>query len=499
MANRYLCLWFRYLTTDYAVRKQPALKNIPFVLAAKVRGRMVIAAANQLAVSQGIAEGMVVADARALVPGLEVLDEVPGQNEKLLHAIGEWCIRYTPITIIDEPNGIILDISGCAHLWQGEQAYLKNIFAKLKEKGYTMRAAIADTVGCAWAIARFGKVKAIIPPNEQLEALLSLPPVALRLEPLILDKLQKLGLYTIKHFIHMPRPALRKRFGQQTLLRIDQALGLQEEILTPIHTIEPYTERLPCLEPIVTAKGIEIALQRLIGMLCQRLQKEGKGIRTATLKGYRVDGKVEQISIGTSRATYNEQHIFKLFELHIDTIEPALGIELFVLEAPKVEDVIISQESIWSITTGLEDNKVVELVDRINGKFGNVVHRYLPDEHYWPERSFKEANSLQEKPTTEWRLNRPRPIQVLQQPELIEVMAPVPDYPPLHFRYKGIMHKIQNADGPERIEREWWMDAGLHRDYYSVEDNEGKRFWIFRLGHYENTTPPKWYIHGFFK
>lgn len=498
MAKRYLAIWFRYLTTDYTLRKQPSLKDIPFVLASKVRGRMLVTAANALAVSQGISDGMVVADARAMISGLEVINDQPGLNEKLLHAIGEWCIRFTPVTAIDMPDGLILDITGCAHLWNGEFMYVKTILAKLSEKGYCVRAAVADTIGCAWAVSRYGNQKAIIEPGEQLEALLPLPPEALRLETQVTDKLKKLGLSSINNFIHMPRSALRKRFGHQTLLRIDQALGTQEEIITSVNTIEPYTEYLPCLEPIVSAKGIEIALQRLIGMLCIRLQKEGKGVRAANLKCYRIDRELQQVSIGTSRATHNAQHLFKLFELKIDTIEPALGIELFLLEATKVENVVTTQESMWTTTRGLEDTGVVELIDRINGKLGNIIHRYLPDEHYWPERSYKEAAALGEKPSTDWKLDKPRPVHLLQKPELIEVMAPVPDYPPINFRYKGVVHKIKNADGPERIEREWWMEAGEHRDYYYVEDTEGKRYWLFRLGHYENIKPPQWFIHGYF-
>jgi len=498
MAKRYASIWFRYLTTDWFSIKQPALRTVPFVLVTKQHGRMVVTGVNHLALLQGITNGMAVADARALLPGLEVQDDKPGLDIKLLKAIGEWCIRYTPFTAVNASDGLILDASGCTHLWQGEQPYLQAIINKLKEKGYTVRGAMADTIGCAWAVARFGKVKAIIAPNQQLEALLPLPPAALRLEPAAVDKLQKLGLYTINHFIHIPRPALRRRFGQQMLLRIDEALGTQQEIMEPVYIEEPYTQRLPCLEPIVTAKGIEIALQRVIGMLCQRLQKEGKGLRGACFKGYRVDGKVEQINIGTSRATHDEKHIFKLLQLHIDSIEPALGIELFVLEASKVEEVIVIQESMWSTNTGLDNNNIVELVDRITNKLGNVVNRFVPDEHYWPERSFKQAASLQEKPATYWKIDKPRPIHILPMPEPVEVAAPVPDYPPLHFRYKGVLHKIEAADGPERIEREWWMDAGQHRDYYCVEDTEGKRYWLFRLGHYEDKQSHRWFIHGFF-
>ena len=499
MAKRFAAIWFRHLTTDWFAIKHPQMLAVPFVLAAAVRGRKVITASNALAEAQGIGAGMVVADARALMPGLQVLDDIPDLNLKLLKAIGEWCIRYTPITAADPPDGLILDISGCTHLWGGEQAYLKEIITKLKSKGYHVRAAIADTIGTAWAVARFGKIKAIIEPSSQTEALLPLPPAALRLEEPTLDRLQKLGLYTINSFITMQRTALRRRFGQHILLRLGQAIGTEDEPIQPIVAIEAFMERLPCLEPIMTATGIEIALQRLLEVLCARLQKEGKGLRSATFKCYRIDGKTEQISIGTNRATHNVKHLFKLFEINIETIEPALGIDLFVLEAPKVEDVEPLQETMWGTASGLEDNGVLELLDRIAGKFGaQVVKRYLPDEHYWPERCFKQAVSLQEKPTTDWRIDNPRPVMLLTKPEPVEVAAPVPDYPPMHFRYKGQLHKIVKSDGPERIEREWWLDIGQHRDYYYVEDEEGRRYWLFRLGHYEDTKTHQWFIHGFF-
>ena len=145
----------------------------------------------------------------------------------------------------------------------------------------------------------------------------------------------------------MPRSALRRRFGSALLQRLDQALGHEEEMIIPVQPIEPYQERLPCLEPIVTATGIEIALQRLLDTLCHRLQQEEKGLRSASFKGYRVDGKIEEIDIGTNRPSYNSKHLFKLFEIKIETIEPALGIELFILEAPKVEDLSPVQEKLW--------------------------------------------------------------------------------------------------------------------------------------------------------
>lgn len=499
MSKRFISIWFRHLTTDWMTLRRPELKDIPFVFAVPDHGRLIITAANIPAEVQGVTVGMVGADAKAILPNLEVLDEIPGLPEKLLKAIGEWCIRYTPIISTDLPNGLILDISGCAHLWGGEQKYLKEIVTRLRSKGYDVRAAIADTIGAAWAIARFGKVTPIIKPGEQISALLPLPPAALRLEPATLDRLKKLGFRIIGNFITIPRSTLRRRFGTGLLQRLDQALGNEDEYIQPLVPIEPYHERLPCLEPIRTATGIEIALQRLLEMLCTRLQKEGKGLRKALFKGYRIDGRTVQIDIGTNRPSHHIKHLFKLFEIKISSIEPALGIELFVLEAPKVEDMPQEQESLWIENGGsLDDLHVAELLDRLAGKLGaSAIHRYLPQEHYWPERSVIATSTLKDRPATTWRTDRLRPVQLLSKPQAIKVTAPIPDYPPMLFRYNGIVHQIKKADGPERIEREWWLDEGEHRDYYQVEDEKGQRYWLFRSGHYSGDQS-QWFIHGFF-
>lgn len=498
MDKRYVSIWFPHLSTDWFSLRQPELKKLPFVLRASSHGRMIVTAANDEAKKNGITKGMALADARAIIPELEVQDDKPDLAEKLLKRLAEWCIRFTPIASIDFPDGLLLDATGCAHLWGGEQSYLSDIIKRLNERGYHVRAAIADTVGLAWGAARFAESPLVITSDLQLEVLLRLPPEALRLESEVLERLHKLGLHQVKQFIAMPRSSLRRRFGQHFITRLDMALGQEIEIIQPVLPPEPYHERLPCLEPIVTATGIEIALTQLLETLCMRLQLEQKGLRTAMFKCYRVDGKIEQIVISTNRPSHYVKHLFKLFEIKLPTIEPALGIELFVLEAPKVEDHLPLQEKMWSGSGGLEDIRLSELIDCLTGKFGvQTVHRYLPDEHYWPERSIKSTTSLQEKPATAWRTDRLRPLQLLQIPERIEVSAPIPDYPPLLFVYKSKVHRITKADGPERIEQEWWIQNGQHRDYYRVEDEDGNRYWLFRLGHYHDKTY-QWFLHGFF-
>jgi protein ImuB len=499
MQKRFISIWFRFLKTDWWIRRRPMLHDQPFILALPDHGRMVITAVNGLAQKKGIDTGMAVADARALIPSLEVLDDEPQTSVRLLNRLAEWCIRYTPAVATDPPDGLLLDVTGCAHLWGGEKQYIADIHKRFKHFGYDISISLADTVGTAWAIARFGQNDRIIESGQQHTALLSLPPAALRIEVPTIERLEKLGLRKITQIISMPRSALRRRFGQQILQRLDQALGNEKEVINPVQPIEPYQERLPCLEPIITATGIEIALQRLLDTLCHRLQQEQKGLRTALFKGYRMDGKIQKIEIGTNRPSCNAKHLFKLFETKIESIEPASGIELFTLEASKVEDLSTVQEQLWRNKMDLDNVELCELLDRIAGKTGaHNIHHYVPAEHYWPERSFKEASSINETMQTTWKVDRPRPLQLLSRPEPVEVTAPIPDYPPMLFRYKGKLHKLTKADGPERIEAEWWLQDGQHRDYYSVEDEDGCRYWLFRSGHYDVAKSYQWFIHGFF-
>jgi protein ImuB len=499
MQKRYVTIWFRYLRTDWMVLRKKTLAGRPFVLTRNDRGRKCIIAASPEANALGIYTGMMAADALALVRDLEVLDDDTDGADKVLRRLGEWCIRYTPLVMLDEPDGLILDASGCTHLWGGEEAYIKDLCRRLKGFGFDLRATIADTIGVAWAITHYTKAQLIVAPGENMNALFPLPPAALRLDAYTSEQLEKLGLRQVRNFIGMQRSTLQRRFGEDCIRKIGYALGHEPEIREPIHPPEPYQERLPCLEPIMTLTGIEIALQKLLEGICQRLRNEGKGLRKALFKAYRIDGKTASISIGTNKASHNEKHLQQLFAWKFEDFAPGPGIELFTLDAQKVEDAFATQTQLWGGSSEMADEQLSELLDRLTTRFGEGhVHRYLPDEHYWPERSAKPTKDLQERSVAVWKTDRPRPLQLLTEPESVEVMAPIPDYPPMNFRHKGVLHKIARAEGPERIEQEWWLQSGEHRDYYRVEDEQGNRYWLFRSGHYDADKKTGWFLHGYF-
>ncbi|WP_437919539.1 Y-family DNA polymerase [Sphingobacterium sp. LRF_L2] len=496
--KRFAVLYFPFLLTDRFVCHNPIFQDKPLAFTLPLNGRVCITATNELAQLHGIFPPMVLADAKAALPALDVFPDHPLRPKQLLKKIGLWLVKFTPAVAVDDVDGLILDITGCSHLWGGEENYVHSIKEQLQHKGYNVRIGTGNTVGIAWAASRYTKSYTIVDQNEKTE-LYALPPQALRLDAVTTERLIKLGLRSIGSFIDMPIFVLRRRFGESLIIRINQFLGKTQEMLTFLRPVLPYSERLPCLEPISTVQGIEIALQKLLDKLCFRLVKEGKGLRKGRLTCYRLDGKTQSVEIGTTMASASSKHLFRLLQLKISQIEPGLGIEVFLLEALFVEDNPAVQELLWNPQNSLESTELGELLDRIKGRIPDChINRYLPAEHHWPERAIRPADALNEKATIAWPQNRPRPIRLLHQPCLIEVTAPIPDYPPMLFRYQGKVHTVHRADGPERIEREWWLEKGEHRDYYYVEDNDGKRYWIFRLGHYGQNPSPRWFLHGFF-
>ncbi len=497
MEKRYAAIWFPYLLANRKVRQDPALAHTDFVIAAPVYGKMVVKALSPGSGAKGIRTNMVVADCKTILPELEVFKWEEQSEHQLLKALGEWCIRFSPVVAIDLPQGLILETTGCTHLWGGEEAYLQDIVQKFSRMGYQVRVAIAGTIGVAWAMSRFSQSAFIVPPQQEKKALLYLPPAALRLEAVVLEKLSRLGMYHIDSFINMPGSALRRRFGNHFLQRLHQALGMVPELVEALQPSTPYFLHLPCLEPVRTAKAIEIALHQLLEDICMRLKKEETGIRSCIFTTHRVDGHQQQLKIGTGRPSVNVAHLMKLFEHKLSAIEPGLGIEVFTLEVTQLMPLAPLQDALWHTTVMQDDAKLSELLDRIADRVGQQhIKRYLPDEHYWPERSVRLARSADDSSNAQWPAGL-RPLHLLPKPVLIEVMVLLPDYPPKSFRYQGQLHKVIKADGPERIEQEWWLQQGHYRDYYCIEDEAGARYWIFRLGHYDNHQP-EWFVHGFF-
>ena len=475
------------------------------MLAAQTGNRQEIQAADPLAGKLGVKPGLAVADACAWLPQLIVQPSDPEADAADLRRLADWATRFAPLVAPDGADGLMLDIAGCAHLWGSEARMLADLDRHLRLFGLHHRAAIADTIGAAWALARFGPGDPmgdhmIAPPSGQRAALEHFPPKALRLAPDLCEQLQRLGLKRVADLCALPRAALARRFGAMLIDRLDQALGRRDEALSPLLPQPQCYVRLDFAEPITQRAAIDRALLLLLQRLTEALSPHESGPRKLELACYRLDGETQRLSIGTARPSLDAAHLFRVFEDKLDTLQPDEGFEAMRLAAREVERLQAQQGDLDAAETSRQD--LAPLIDRLSNRLGEkAVHRFETRESHVPERAVRRLPPLAESPRLHWPKASQRPIRLLPHPEPIEAMAPVPDDPPVQFRWRHVLHMVRAAEGPERIAPEWWRpgeeDADI-RDYYRVEDAEGQRFWLYRAGLYDTGRMPRWYLHGLF-
>ena len=467
-----------------------------------------IAAVDDQARTLGLYPGQRVTDAMALCPELITAEADPEADARALTALVDWCVRFSPAVAGDAPDGLFLDITGVDHLWGGEAALRDDLRMRLSAHGLPFRLAIADTPGAAWALAHYGPDGAIAPPGGQAEMLKPLPPAALRLDPEAAAQIGRLGLRRIEQLIEIPRAPLGRRFGAAVLDRLDQALGRAPEALIFRRPATPWLARLAFFEPISAPDDMARVTRDVVARLCTRLEARGQGARRFELAFHRVDSQTLSLTIGLALAGRDATRIARLFQPRLETIDPGFGIEAVTLAAYQVEALAGRQDTLEANPGSAAQDGLAPLVDRLTNRLGpERVWRTVPNESHVPESSGVRAPPLgvQETSARPWNPETPRPIRLFRRPEPLEqVLALTPDDPPRQFRWRGRLHQVRRAEGPERIGEEWWradiegVRVDRIRDYYRVEDADGARFWLFRAGLYSAGEPAKWWLHGLF-
>ena len=474
--------------------------DVPFAIASSGQLRR-ITAVNPAARRAGIATGMNVADAMAVFPGLALASADDAADRAVLDRLADWCSHYTPWAAVDPWThgfGLWLDVSGCAHLFGGEAGLVSHLTGRLRQLGFSARAALADTPGAAWAWARFGsKDHPCLPPGGQRGALAPLPVTALRLLPDTAATLSGLGLRRVGDLYGLPLAGLVARFGREVTHRLDQALGHESEPVSPRRPPPSHAVHATFAEPIARPEDVAEAVRRLLERLCRQLEKEGLGLRRLEAMVFRVDATTRSITIGTSRASHDPRHLYRLLGEDLLALEAGFGIETVRLSALDVAPQDAEQRAMENAADG-GGEEFARLLDSLGNRlgFGRIV-RLVPQQSHVPERAVMQLPPASPVPLISW-LRRRRPVRLFTRPEPVEAVAPVPDSPPVMFRWRNRSHRVVRADGAERIAGEWWRRVVPERDYYVVEDEAGRRFWLYREGVYGADPAPRWYLHGIF-
>lgn len=462
-----------------------------------------VATADRAALKLGLRVGMPAAKAQALVQGLVMFDADPAADLAALERLTLWALsQYSPVVAMDPPDGIVMDTDGADHLQGGEELMLSGLVNRFRGRGLAAHAAIAGTWGAAHALARStDRETIIIPRDETAKAVNRLPLSSLRLPADIVRSLRTLGFATVGDLAATPRAPLTLRFGPEVGRRLDQMFGRIAEPIDPIRPADLVEVQKSFAEPIGAPETIEKYISRLVRQLCLELEKRGLGVRRADLIVHRVDNTLQSLRAGTAKPVRDIAWLTKLFRDRIERIEPGFGIEKLSLAATIAEPLIETQSASWLIEEQVTD--VTPLIDVLGNRGGQRIFRVAPVASDVPERSVQRIAPTADEDGATWPMHWPRPPRLLTRPELIEVIALLPDHPPVSFTWRGKRRRVKRADGPERIFGEWWRRSAewiAVRDYFVIEDDSGERFWIFRSGDgvAVETGSHKWFLHGVF-
>ncbi|MFW8594028.1 Y-family DNA polymerase [Cribrihabitans neustonicus] len=548
--RRILSLWFPRLGAERLMRGREGGLAGPLAVVEEVSNTQVISALNAAAAAEGLQTGQPLRDAYAMCGHLTVRPRNPAAEAAFLAVLRRWAGKFSPWVAEAGRDGLTVDLTGCAHLFGGEEALLERAASDCAQMGLSVQTGLADTLGAAWALARYGGAEAapdrsgdaidqearatrsragkrrlatasalppqppagagrIAPPGQAFGALSPLPVAALRLDSTTMAQLNRLGLRRIGDLLGQPRASLARRFGRGLVERLDQAMGSAPEPVSPARSPDHFAVRLTLPDPIGLMEDLLAAVDRMLPRLCARLEARGKGLRALRLEAHRCDQEMEAVTVGLARASREPARIRPLLEMKLEQIDAGFGIDMLRLEALQVEALHAgtaaghleagaaarARRQAAEAGAGVED-----LIGRLGARLGlEAITRYHPADSHIPEKTAAMLAAAWSEPAAgNWPPPpRPRPL-LIWPPELVS--APEVPAVPGQFRWRGRNWQLAAAEGPERIAPEWWLeDPGWRsgvRDYWVVTAQSGERLWLFYA--HGGALSPGWFCHGSF-
>ena len=471
---------------------------------AREGSRRIVVGVDAEAHTRGVSVGMAVSMANALVADLVTHDADVEADAAALERLAIWALRrYSPIVAVDPPDGLMIDLSGAAHLVGGEGPWLADIIGRLGTVGISARVAVAATYGAAHALARRAANPTLaLDADDAIPLLRSLPVAALRLGPAIVDGLRRLGFDRVGELTDTPRAPLALRFGSGIGRRLDQMFGDASEPFELVTSPEMIRVSRAFAEPIAAPETIARYIAQLVTQLCERLDARALGARKLDLLFFRVDSELQAVRVGTAKPVRDAKRLTRLLCDRIETVSPGFGIERMILTAPATEPLSYKAGTSNLVEAPVAD--VSDLVDILANRIGSsALYRLTSVQSDIPERSIRRVAAMAPATSASWSDAWPRPSRLFDPPESIETVALLPDHPPAAFTWRGVRRRVRRADGPERLFGEWWKhdaETASVRDYFQVEDDAGERFWLFRAGDGEDpaTGSQRWFVHGIF-
>ncbi len=451
----------------------------------------------------GVSPGQPLVEAKVLLPKAVFLPDDLATDRQVLRQLALDSQQFSPWVGLEEssqPESLLCDVTGCPTLWGGEETYLNTVRDYWHNRAFHIQLALAGSVGAAWAVAHAVN-SAVIPAGSEQAALSALPVELLRLPEAILERLNTLGLRTIRDLLKLPRESLASRFGAILSQRLDQALAIRAEMFIPERLNEPLTIAHEWDVPLEDREMVANLCRQMLAALLSMADIPGAGLQEVEGE-LQTEVDVVRLEICLVQPSRDEQHLAQLLNLRLERCRWSGGVIAIQWTVRRLGWMSQSQEN-W-FDRDLDTNfarEIIGLVEKLGSRLGNTSIAWaetLPDAQ--PEHSMRLVPWTTEKPAdalapvmTE-NQSRDRPCQLLGIPEPIGVISKFPGGPPERVLWRSQKNDVVRAWGPERIETGWWRETDIQRDYYRTEWIDGTHAWIFRDDHSE-----RWFLHGFFE
>jgi len=526
--KRVVSLWLPNFSTDRVENELNHKQKLPKGLLKRKTRNLVLVdywkddlrvkEVNQVAEKFDIKVGMTVDNLRTINSTFEIVKFNFAADLKALNLLLELCSRYTPCLGIDprfsnkiSGKSFWLDITASAHLFGGESSMITDLSKHLNSFGFEHSISISDTLGAAWAAARFVKIKLgkiiIWDHRKQVNLLPRLPVSALRLSVKVVKKLHKLGIKKIIDLQKISRIFLSHYFGTEPLLRLDQALGVIDEVITPYKTLPKFRSGINFLNSITEIRFLRTALSKILNDVCRQLKHLHQGAYRFELLLCYDNSKSQSLFIEINSLSCCPDYLYKLFDRKMYSFRFRFGVEFMAVIASDIHMMEPFQKGFEFIGICHKRDKLNLFVNNLSNRLGKNNVLYLRNRAcHTPEYASEITPASVPLGIKENAIKRPRPILLLQFPAIIQVIVTMRDGSPATFYWQQNTYQIMEVEGPERIKLKWWCENDNYlgdnsvyiRDYYIIEDSEGVCFWVFRSRSHNLTQDFEWYLHGFF-
>ncbi|WP_172298237.1 DNA polymerase Y family protein [Pseudoruegeria sp. HB172150] len=535
-ARRILSIWFPRLAAERLMRMDPGLAEQPFAVVEDRQNQQMLMSLSAAASMEGLRPAQPLRDAQAMCPRLLTRLANRPADAAFLTALRRWAGKFSPWVAEEAPEGLILDISGCAHLFGGEEKLIAQVEEDCRDLGLSVRLGIAGTVGAAWGLARYAgetpeavrsgdaidqeapatraraakrrhwerggpaprragaerPVCRIAPEGRMHTVLAPLPMAALRVDDETVASLARLGLRKVGDLLGMPRAALARRFGQPLVAQLDRALGSAPEPVSPARPAAVFAVRLTLPDPIGLDEDVMAAVDRLLPELEKRLKAKGRAARRILLQFFRSDSTMQTIELGLARASADPDRIRPLIVLKLGDVDAGFGIDCVRLEAVLTEVLQVRQfrgqlqATEDAMARMASDTRMDDLIGRLGSRIGmEGITRMHPADSHIPEKTAHKVAAAWSEAAKDWpHPPTPRPL-MMWPPEPVTTEASGGARARLGgtIRWRRRDLSVLSARGPERIAPEWWLDdpawrSGV-RDYWDVVVSSGERLWIY--------------------